>query len=357
MRIFFFFLSCIFTLSLSAQGSHWIQFMPHDELWFRVTTEKEECPKVIIDDNENQTLLYHDKTTEFPVISCYIPIMEDVQKLSFNNEDILLNKKIERILVIGDTGCRIKGTYTQDCKKQWHFKKIIDIAASRKPDLVIHLGDYLYREFCRLEDCKDEPVGDKLKTWNEDFFKPAKNLLSSIPWIFVRGNHESCARGGKGWSHFFDYRKRCVKNTQPYSIDVSHDLRFIIADSAETTPEQKEIDLVNFLSTNKKSWLFTHRPFWNRTDKEFEIYTTPEMLSQDISTIFSGHIHIFQVSDNSNKKQVIVGNSGTRLTKLPINPYTKQEFGFVILDKQDDGGWKMNLFNVEDIVIASYYIE
>src|SRR6185312_16096571 len=54
----------------------------------------------------------------------------------------------QRILVIGDTGCRLQGGTTQDCNtpEQWPFPQLAAAAARMRPDLVIHVGDYLYRE-------------------------------------------------------------------------------------------------------------------------------------------------------------------------------------------------------------------
>jgi len=34
--------------------------------------------------------------------------------------------------------------------------------------------------------------------------QPIGSPLRSAPWLFVRGNHEDCKRGGKGWSRLFD---------------------------------------------------------------------------------------------------------------------------------------------------------
>ena len=60
----------------------------------------------------------------------------------------VLPRSIKRIVVIGDTGCRLKGDNVQDCNDpaQWPFAAIARLAAARHPDLVIHVGDYHYRE-------------------------------------------------------------------------------------------------------------------------------------------------------------------------------------------------------------------
>lgn len=113
--------------------------------------------------------------------------------------------KPDRIVVLGDTGCRIKGPIIQDCNapKSWPLAQLAQSAAAEKPDLVIHMGDYLYRETpCPNGDgrCSGSPYGDTWSAWKADFFDPAAPLLGAAPWIMVRGNHEDCKRGGHGWT-------------------------------------------------------------------------------------------------------------------------------------------------------------
>ena len=88
---------------------------------------------------------------------------------------------------------------------RWPFATIAAIIAGHRPDLVVHLGDYYYRESScpdGEEGCAGSPFGDRWSSWNADFFAPARPLLRSAPWVFVRGNHEGCERGGKGWYRF-----------------------------------------------------------------------------------------------------------------------------------------------------------
>jgi hypothetical protein len=91
--------------------------------------------------------------------------------------------------------------------KQWPFHFIADVVAQTKPDLVIHVGDYHYRETpCPRghDGCAGSPFGDTWSVWRADFFAPADTLLKMDPWVFVRGNHELCDRGGKGWSRMLE---------------------------------------------------------------------------------------------------------------------------------------------------------
>ena len=56
---------------------------------------------------------------------------------------------VNRVVVLGDTGCRISiGNVYQACGDPtiWPFSVISSAAAAMKPDLVLHVGDYQYRD-------------------------------------------------------------------------------------------------------------------------------------------------------------------------------------------------------------------
>jgi Calcineurin-like phosphoesterase len=117
---------------------------------------------------------------------------------------------INRIVVLGDTGCRLKKEKRpkkdkrQDCDDPhvWPYADLARRAADTAPDLVIHVGDYLYRESCTGAACP--PTGFGWEVWQADFFTPSKPLLAAAPWIMARGNHEICARAAEGWFRFLD---------------------------------------------------------------------------------------------------------------------------------------------------------
>src|SRR6185295_5367987 len=77
---------------------------------------------------------------------------------------------------------------------KWPVSTLAASAAKRKPQLLVHVGDYIYRE--------TGSWGDNWDTWNADFFTPAKQLLEAAPWIATRGNHEICCRAGQGFMLF-----------------------------------------------------------------------------------------------------------------------------------------------------------
>ncbi len=154
------------------------------------------------------------KPSAFPVLTCEAILRSGVKSAAVNGKAIALPKaQPRRIVVLGDTGCRMKKADDafQACNEvdAWSFAAVAKKAASFKPDLVIHVGDYHYRENpCpeSVEGCRNSPWGYGFDVWQADFFEPARPLLEAAPWVMTRGNHESCARAGQGYWRFLDPR-------------------------------------------------------------------------------------------------------------------------------------------------------
>ncbi|MGH3797430.1 MAG: metallophosphoesterase [Pseudonocardiaceae bacterium] len=121
------------------------------------------------------------------------------------------------IAVIGDTGCQVpvpgSPEALQNCQSGWPFQQIANSAATTPQlDLVIHVGDYLYREDPSRENDKPKNPGCTMladsANWDcvvADFFRPAENLLARAPVALTRGNHEDCNQfhmGGAGGAWF-----------------------------------------------------------------------------------------------------------------------------------------------------------
>lgn len=161
-------------------------------------------------------------------------------------------RSVQRMVVIADTGCRMKGTEGafQSCNdpEQWTFARIAAIAATTQPDLVVHLGDLHYRESpCpdANEGCRGSPWGYGYDAWKADFFAPAQPLLKAAPWVLVRGNHESCARAGQGWMRFFDTEPWSAQRacndpvhdgeadfSRPYAVKLADQAQLLVFDSS-----------------------------------------------------------------------------------------------------------------------------
>jgi hypothetical protein len=137
---------------------------------------------------------------------------------------------IKKMAVFGDTGCRMKKTNDQDCNtpESWPLAQIAESIAEKKPQITLFLGDFFYREFvcdpyltltCGASppplDINHDynsttnpfpkyPFSDTAYSWLADVFVPMRPIFSAAPLVVVRGNHESCQRGGVGYFRFFD---------------------------------------------------------------------------------------------------------------------------------------------------------
>ncbi|MCC6193144.1 MAG: metallophosphoesterase, partial [Burkholderiales bacterium] len=189
----------------------------------RVITAASQCPAVDADDvaipmsvrlpaqtvpvRPSRMDLPAPKPSVFPVMTCEATLPANARSASVGGYPLPLPKPdAKRIVLLGDTGCRVVPTYNlyQSCDDPavWPFERVANAAADAKPDLVIHVGDYHYREGpCDIGNpgCAGSPGGYGFDAWEADFFRPAKSLLAAAPWVVVRGNHESCNRAGQGW--------------------------------------------------------------------------------------------------------------------------------------------------------------
>ena len=284
------------------------------------------------------------------------------------------------IAVIGDTGCRIKGTEIQDCNRDWPFDRVSKAIAARQPQLVIHVGDYLYREDpCPATDhakCGGSPHGDNWETWNADFFKPAARLLTAAPWAFVRGNHEDCKRAWRGWFYYLDpapWTGTCAIMPPPYLIQLGA-FQLIVFDSSAA--DQSKVDpgqLGNYTAQlaslhAENAWLVDHHPFWAlkpATEGKPAIAET-DVLQQawnrasprGISMVLSGHTHLFELLSYGPDRplQIVAGDAGTKLDKAKqgqtggVQIYglmtevgeDEEQFGYTLLHKSASG-WTLSL--------------
>lgn len=209
------------------------------------------------------------KPSVFPVSVCEQTLPAGAKSVSVADLALPLPKaEAKRIIVLGDSGCRLKKADNawQACTDSvaWPFEKVANTAAALKPDLVMHVGDYHYRENACPSDvagCKDSPWGYGWDTWQADLFKPAARLLAAAPWVMVRGNHEECARAGQGWFRFLDPQpfsaaRSCdlatndatANYSDPYAVKLGGGSQVIVFDSAKNgktalKPEDSQLAL------------------------------------------------------------------------------------------------------------------
>ena len=351
----------------------------------RAITTDTSCPDLRIDGRKKpMQVRAAPSPPDFPVLVCEASIPSHTGSASIGRQRLpLLDSRPERILVIGDAGCRIRATSSQACNDpvQWPFAKIAARAARFRPDLVIHVGDYVYREEpCPPGNtgCAGSPHGENWDTLRADLFDPAAPLLAAAPWVFLRGNHESCSRNGEAWFRFLEPRERpakCQDYTDPYKIDLRN-LDLLVMDSSfandfaipddQVAAYRVQFDAVKKMVTGE-SWLLTHKPVYvfghlsveNGVEKLFIDQEVLQAASDnsfppDLNLFIGGHVHLFETLDfgSGRPPQMTVGNSGTELdppitTPLPglemagkkvQSGLALDEFGFVVFDRRD--GWK-----------------
>ena len=305
-----------------------------------------------------------------------------------------------RIVIIADTGCRMKASENafQPCNdlERWPFAKIAQSAAALKPDLVIHIGDMHYRESpCPKGQagCAGSPWGYGYDAWQADFFNPAKALLAAAPWVFVRGNHESCFRAGQGWFRFMDRQpwseaRSCndpkfdqdADYSDPYAVAIGPDTQFVVFDSSKTSGQpfsvkdpaygkyKAQLLVVDQLTKLKPhSFFMSHHPLLAVApaaksklarpggnaglQSVFETLYPKRLFPDNVDVTLHGHIHFFEAISfkTAHPASLVLGNSGSANDgKIPFSlppgmqPYSgavvedyaaRSDYGFATLDR------------------------
>jgi Calcineurin-like phosphoesterase len=323
----------------------WSQYGDRGEVEARLVTEESACPDLVADGRPVSMTERAAPSPAFPVRICVAAIPVGTKRLAGDGLDLPVPvQHPHHIVVFGDTGCRLKGTVVQACNDPtaWPFHAIAERAAQASPDLMIHLGDYLYRETpCRAGDhrCAGTPWGDNWATWNADFFAPAAPLLHRTVWLMARGNHEECSRAGSGFTELLGHdlrRAACNPHESPLLVDLDGVKLALLDDNAaldkEIAPEVADVlrrDITAALAA-KADWLVTHHPF--RGISKPEPNGGPRVMEGANATLLAalsgadesrltlmlaGHIHNFQIENypGDTAPQLVVGEGGDALDK------------------------------------------
>lgn len=335
----------------------------------------------------------------FPVLACELTLPETTHQVLLDGQALPLPVIMpRRIVVLGDSGCRMKWPDSyQNCSDpaQWPLAEIARSAAADHPDLVIHVGDYHYRENqCPDEGCRASPYGYGWDAWRADFFAPAHPLLQAAPWVMTRGNHEVCARAGQGWFRFLDARAYDPAHacrgqppyledfTEPFAVPLGPHHQLIVFDSAgasehagvtNTTTVPRYVDRLAQaaqLSLQQPfNWLVVHHPLLGYGYHPLTGYFTDgaalaealkrsrfrDVLPANVQMVLQGHIHTFELSQFQGTVPVslLAGFGGSRLErKFPESPplqfqvspgaivsksWNTQQFGYVLLERHEQG--------------------
>ena len=426
----------------AALASSWVEIGASNQAIARVLTPYAACPSITVDGVTSPMTLRsspgtmplrttstdptlaaamtsgNSKPSAFTTSSCEFLVPATAQAASIGDVKLPLPKAVvNRIAIVGDTGCRISiGNPYQACgdPTQWPFPVIAAAAAAMQPDLVLHVGDYQYRDNpCPpgTTACAGTPWGYGTDTWMADFFTPAAPLLATAPWVMVRGNHETCNRAGQGWYRYLDpnpYDATGVKTcndpandnagnyNDPWAVSFG-DTQFIAFDSANTQktayspaafqPYTSELGSAAALATSSffNIWAVHHpvlgysagnppTPGSAGLQSVMNAAYPGNYYPPNIGLAMHGHVHDFQaLSFSSNHPATFVaGNGGDNLdTALPatFNPNTdlpaantvvnafafSQEFGFMVMDRVGavgDKNWRFTSYRTNGTVIA-----
>ena len=360
----------------------------------RLVTPAASCPPVRVDGVARPTLQRAGPGEAFPNRVCALRLHPDARRILVDGLALRTPRsRPERLVILGDSGCRLKGGGAQNCldPSGWPFARIAALAAARKPDLVVHVGDYYYRESpCPPGNagCAGSPYGDKWATWKAELFDPAAPLLAAAPWVFTRGNHEDCKRGGAGWFRQLDAApavKTCPAESDTFAVDLGG-LTLFVVDSADTddftAPEDKVSRFAARLGPVKPgpdgAWVVTHRPIWNSSrlgdllaDGLVNATEREAVKSRDlagIGLILSGHVHNFTSVNfgSARPPQLVVGTGGdtldlddapppasgtARVDGLPAELFTMGRFGYFVFDRRGED-WVGRFYDTHDRTAA-----
>jgi len=373
----------------AAEAFAWTQYVA-DGIEARAITEQAECPKITIDERVTQMTLRAGPSDAFPVRVCAIAIPRDANAAAIADRPLRLPAPpVNRLLLIGDTGCRLRALALQNCNvmADWPFRLVADEAAERRPDIVLHLGDLIYREqACPRSDkgCAGSPYGDNWETWKVDFFDPARALLESAPFVFVRGNHEDCNRNQEGWRRFvsaypYDAGAACAPQEPPYRVDLGGATLAVLD---VTRAEDRAVDwalapffkqqFAGLADSKGPLWIAMHKPIYGSLrvkdgvsvgDNKTLVEAARGVLAPNIEVMLSGHLHLFEALSFKQDlpAQIVAGSGGDMLDTMPktllgltVGDATVETgrgvagvYGFALMERGENE-WRLSEYDLHD---------
>ena len=375
---------------VAARPVQFVVLGPAGETVARAIVADATCPTIVIDGRARpmtmraptQTIALRptrsdpvdSKPSAFPVSTCETTVPRTAHRASIDGVALPLPARIvKRIVVIGDTGCRLKKSdhAWQGCNDPaaYPFARIAAAAAAWKPDLVVHVGDYEYRENACPSDqpqCSGSPWGYGWDAWNADFFAPAQQLLAVAPLALTRGNHESCLRAGQGWWRFLDPRPHVPHRdcnvaaddaqgdySLPYAIPLGQQAQLVMLDLAiagnkpltAADPEFEQFrsiyrEYARLSAQAPYTIAANHQPILaftgdrkspadavalkpgNRAIQSAFASINPSLIPANVQLLLSGHVHLWQQLSfgGAYPSQFVAGFSGTQEDVVPLPP-------------------------------------
>ncbi len=342
MRINYSWLALLASFAGAAQAADfaWVVLGPGGRAIARTAIEEVgpavRCPAALADGAPLELKARFRGGPGFPVTICEAALPKGARSASIAGRALPVPRAAPaRIVAFGDSGCRVKKGEVQNCENvpgtdpldRWPLRALAEGAAARKPDLVVHLGDLIYRKApCpKVDGDRADPrcagtsaFGTTWATLKAELLEPAAALLAAAPWVMVRGNHESCSpekekasQGGVGFFLLFDPRPleelvgkpeplqehlrylasggaadadhppTCAETTPAYVVPAGPDLDLWVLDSnapsdGKDGPAKTPALVAHFAKQLRAlaeasaargathAWLLTHRPLYAR---------------------------------------------------------------------------------------------
>jgi hypothetical protein len=304
---------------LAAVLSAWLQYSADGEPHARAVVSDAKCPAASADGRALAMTERARRAAQFADTVCDVAVPARAKHVLVAGRALPAPaRNPHTIVVLGDTGCRISAFSAQSCDDPaaWPFPRTAHAIAELHPDLVVHVGDYLYRERpCPpLVRCGDSPYGDDAAAWYADFLTPAAPMFASAPLLLVRGNHEACDRNGAGWFRYLDPHAAiaCTAATEPYEVGFG-DLAIVAFDSAAAEDRSADpavaavlkrqfavvgeiakrqalrLTVVRYSRPRRASWFVTHRPPYTNEDERNAMGDA----LVPFDAVLAGHLHLF----------------------------------------------------------------
>ena len=294
----------------AAVVNQWVQFAPNDMAYVRAieSVPANGCPVATLDGQPltltqrgTVTTTAQAPQTHFQVLMCEA-LVPAFGHSGATVGTVALKMPVanpKRILVIGDTGCRVTAATsgTQNCNDpaQFPLQFVSNYAASFNPDLIVHVGDFFYREQpcpTGFTGCAGNPVFDNWDAWYADWFGPAANLMAAAPMAISRGNHESCNRGAHGWFRMLDvhaYDQGAVDCTGPYTPQVgAPGTKGALTQYDYTDPyvvKAGQVSLVMFDSSDSSTGSVDNTTTSSATATKYPSMTIPAIYSAQLNAV------------------------------------------------------------------------
>jgi hypothetical protein len=116
-----FFVAVLFLTSHAGATSlaGWTQYGEHGAIGARLVTDESACPALIADGKSLPMTERAPPSQAFPVLVCVAAIPAGAKHISAGGLDLPVPiAKPRRIVLFGDTGCRLKGAIVQNCNDE-----------------------------------------------------------------------------------------------------------------------------------------------------------------------------------------------------------------------------------------------